>query len=202
MAVEIHKGSLPHIFWVDLKGNGIFTEVAVMKKDTLGNTYYFPTNALDNIDKARLHKIVTNRNAGSFELWDLMSQITLNNGVNALEYFHQLVRVISPSGQIYNPREGIVGGPSDGTIDTRSPEARAASEAARAAANAAATAAATAAANAAANVAGAGAAATQRAATQPAPAPTPEPAEQPTPRAKTTKKRSTKKSSEDSAGSE
>lgn len=112
-----------------------------MKKDGLGNVYFFPLNALDKIDKGRLARILSNRNATSFELWDLMSQITLNNGVNALTYFHQLVELITPNGKRMKPREGVIG--TEGVIDTRGREARAAMEeqaqiAARAAANAAA----------------------------------------------------------------
>jgi hypothetical protein len=45
-----------------------------------------------------------------------MSQTTLNNGVNALTYFHQLVKVISEDGVIYTPKGGVVGmGTAPGT---------------------------------------------------------------------------------------
>jgi len=107
--VRTGKGSLPHIEWIDLRGDGIMVECAVLKKDRLGNIYYIPVTSLDGIDKQRLARIITNRNANNFELWDLMSQITLNNGINALEYFHQLVKVISQDGVIMNPRAGVIG---------------------------------------------------------------------------------------------
>lgn len=126
MAVRMYEGSLPHIFWMDLDGNGMFTECAVMKKDQLGNVYFFPLTGLDDIDKGRLARIVNNRNARTFELWDLMSQITLNNGVNALEYFHQLVEMITANGKRVHPQEGLIG---TGMIDTRSGEDRKAHEA-------------------------------------------------------------------------
>lgn len=109
MAVATRKGNHPHIEWVDIRQNGVMVECAIMKIDANGNRYYFEVGPLDGIDKRRLLKIITNRNANSFPLWDLMSQITLNNGVNALEYFHQLVRVLTPSGQIINPRSGETG---------------------------------------------------------------------------------------------
>jgi hypothetical protein len=115
MAVKMYQGNLPHIYWIDLEGNGMFTECAVMRKDNLGNVYFFTLTALDNVDKGRLARIVKNRNATSFQLWELMEQITLNNGVNALDYFHQLVEMISPSGKRLKPREGIIG---TGMIDT------------------------------------------------------------------------------------
>ncbi len=108
-SVEIRQGSHPHIGWIDLKKNGVFVECAIMKRDSNGNVYYFPIKWLDEIDRRRLYKIITNRNARSFELWDLASQITLNNGVNALVYFHQLVRQMTPSGQSITPGLGQSG---------------------------------------------------------------------------------------------
>lgn len=185
MAVQMHEGNLPHIYWIDLKGDGVFTECAVVKRDGLGNVYYFPLTALDDIDKRRLGRILTNRNATNFELWDLMSNITLNNGVNALTYFHQLVNVITPGGKIMKPREGVVGAGSGGVIDTRSADARKSMEEA---ANAAANAAASAAANAAAQAIYAG----NRNALQTGQTVTE--AAEPTSTKKTTKKKTTKKS--------
>ncbi len=136
----MYDGSLPHISWIDLEGNGMFTECAVMKKDRLGNVFFFALNALDNVDKGRLSRILQNRNATNFELWELMEQITLNNGVNALTYFHQLVEMISANGKRVRPQEGVIG---TGFVDTRGADARAADDknitaAAKAAADAAA----------------------------------------------------------------
>lgn len=109
MQINQREGSYPHVRWIDLKGNGVMTECAVLKQDQIGNIYYIEIPALDEIDRGRLVKILTNRNARSFELWDLMSQITLNNGINALDYFHQIVRIITPAGVIMRPNEGTVG---------------------------------------------------------------------------------------------
>lgn len=94
------QGKYPHIEWLDLNANGIVTECAVLKKDPEGNIFFFTLNSLDLIDKKRLLDIVNNRNAHLYELWDLMSQITMRNGVNALVYFHQLAKVLTPSGQV------------------------------------------------------------------------------------------------------
>lgn len=104
------QGKYPHIEWLDLAGTGVATECAILKKDPSGNVFFFPLNALDLIDKKRLLDIVTNRNAHMYELWDLMSQITMRNGVNALVYFHQLAKVMTPSGQVIDvdpARRGI-----------------------------------------------------------------------------------------------
>jgi hypothetical protein len=116
MAVRARKGKFPHIEWLDLKGDGLMTECAIMKKDPLGNISYFELNKIDAIDKQRVARLVQSRNAENFELWDLMSQTTLNNGVNALTYFHQLVKVNSEDGVIYTPKGGVVGmGTAPGT---------------------------------------------------------------------------------------
>lgn len=179
--VEMHEGRLPHIYWIDLKQDGVFVECAVMKKDGLGNVFFFPLSSLDDIDKRRLSKIVNNRNAIHFELWDLMSNITLNNGVNALDYFHQLVQVITPSGRIMRPQLGQVG-VGKGAVDTRGADYRRdMEEGAAAAAKAAATAAAEAAANA------------VRSQSNPQPAPQ---AEAPAPVKKTTRKKTSSKKEE------
>jgi hypothetical protein len=98
-----------HIEYIELYNDGMFYECAVMRKDDMGNISYFEINKLDDIDKRRLLRIVQNRNADRMELWNLMQDITLNNGVNALGYFHQLVKVISPNGRIYSPKTGVIG---------------------------------------------------------------------------------------------
>jgi len=86
-----------------------------MKRDDFGNIFFIEIPTLDVIDRDRLSRILANRNAGHFALWDLMSQITLKNGINALAYYHQLVHIITPSGVIMDPRAGTVG---VGVMDT------------------------------------------------------------------------------------
>lgn len=114
--VQNRKGQLPHVEWLELKNDGTFNECVVMKRDANGNIYYFQINELDTIDKKRLSRILHGRHAAEMELWDVMSQVTLNNGVNALTYFHQLVKVVTPSGMTYTPRTGMIGGPGTGGI--------------------------------------------------------------------------------------
>lgn len=99
----------PHVEWIDLQNNGQLTEVAVIKRDQIGNIYFIALHSLDNIDKRRIAGILSNRNAASVELYELLSQITLGNGVNALEYFHQLVKVRSPQGHVDRPQVGRIG---------------------------------------------------------------------------------------------
>ena len=108
------KGSFPHVEWVDIYNDGVAYECAIMKRDQNENIYFIRIDQLDNIDKNRLVRILKNRNATNYELWDLMSNITLGNGVNALTYFHQMVRVLTPSGKIIDPRGGKMGMASTG----------------------------------------------------------------------------------------
>ena len=108
----------PHIEWIELNKDGILHECAIMKRDRLGNVFYFKTNSLDSIDRQRLAGILADRNARNMELWDLMSQRTLGNGMNALGYFHQLVKVLTPQGKTIDPRQGQVGVAAVGTVDS------------------------------------------------------------------------------------
>lgn len=102
----------PHVEWLDLKGDGTLIECAIMKRDDAGNVYFFEIGSLDEIDKQRLFRVIVSRNAAQYPLWDIMNQVTLGNGINALEYFHQLVRVLTPSGQVLTPRMGVMGAPT------------------------------------------------------------------------------------------
>lgn len=107
--MQVQKTNVPHVEWLELNGDGLMHECAIMKRDRNGNTHYLEIAKLDKIDKSRLTRILSSRNATQMELWNLMGDVTLNNGVNALEYFHQMVRVISEAGAIYNPRSGVIG---------------------------------------------------------------------------------------------
>ncbi len=99
----------PHIEWLELYGDGVMHECAILRRDPAGNVLYVRINDLDDFDKRRLVTLVADRNARNFQLWDLMANRTLNNGVNALRYFHQVVKQITPSGKIIDPRSGQVG---------------------------------------------------------------------------------------------
>lgn len=105
-SIVIRPGKYHHTGWVDLAGKGVWTEVAIMSIDQGGSLHFFPLSALDRIDRQRLFNIITSRVAGSFPLYELCAQVTLGNGVNALTYFQQLVRVLTPSGQVIEPRIG------------------------------------------------------------------------------------------------
>lgn len=100
-----------HYVSMDLYGNGIGYNIVIVKEDeNNGDVYFIKEEDLDNIDRKRMQQILAKRNAENYPLWDLMSQTTLKNGVNALEYFHQMVQVRTASGQIIPPsaaRQGM-----------------------------------------------------------------------------------------------
>lgn len=94
---RLRKTSFHHIYFYDKHGDGRMIEIALVKAERSGGPAgrmttirYIDVNLLDNVDKGRLKTIVMNVHADKYELWDLMSQNTLNNGKNALDYFHQL----------------------------------------------------------------------------------------------------------------
>jgi len=100
-----------HYVSMDLYGNGIGYNVVIVKEDeNNGDVYFIKEEDLDSIDRKRMRQILSKRNADQYPLWDLMAQTILKNGVNALEYFHQLVQVRTASGQIIPPsgsRQGM-----------------------------------------------------------------------------------------------
>ena len=108
--IEIRPGKFPHTGWIDIAGKGVWTEVAIMTVDNNGNIHFFPLTALDSIDRQRFFNLISSRTAGSFPLYELCAQVTLGNGVNALTYFQQLVKVLTPTHQILAPRVGQIGG--------------------------------------------------------------------------------------------
>lgn len=109
-SIQIRPGKYPHTGWIDTAGRGVWEEVAIMTIDVNGSIHFFPLSALDRIDRNRFFSIVTNRTASSHPLYELCSQVTLGNGMNALTYFQQLVKVLTTSRQIISARQGIIGG--------------------------------------------------------------------------------------------
>lgn len=107
--VQKHE-SLPHVGWVDLEDNGVGVEVIVVKQDrSNGDLYFIKTEELDEVDRRRMFTILQKRDAIKYPLWDLLDNTTLGNGENALEFFHQLVKVKTASGQTLIPGQGRKG---------------------------------------------------------------------------------------------
>ncbi len=99
-----------HIGWIDLKGDGTQQEIAVLKVDPENEDIYFiAINDLDDIDRRRLIKVLKTPNALNYPLWELMANNTLSNGQNALDFFHQLVKIRTHSGTIMSVNSGRIG---------------------------------------------------------------------------------------------
>lgn len=97
--IELKKTQLPHIFLCDVEDSGLLKEIAVVKQFKDGTIYYIDIDPLHPIDKARIKKIVSSQHADKYELWDLMSQSKLSNGMNALDFFHSnCVKIKRPKG--------------------------------------------------------------------------------------------------------
>lgn len=87
--------------WMDLDNTGMLSECAILKKFDNGDVYFIPLESLDVIDKQRLKAILLDRNAQLYdELWKVLEQKTLGNGINALLYFNQLAKQLTPSGKV------------------------------------------------------------------------------------------------------
>ena len=109
MAITVKPGKYPHVYFIDINDDGTVVECAVMRQDPQGNIYYIRLDSLDSIDAQRLLKVLQSRNVETMELWDAMANVTLGNGVNCLEYFHQLTKVLTPSGVVMKPTQGQYG---------------------------------------------------------------------------------------------
>jgi hypothetical protein len=102
--------AFPHLRMIDLYRDGILYECAIVKEDkNNGDVFFIRIDHLDEIDRGRLRMILTKRNAATTALWDLMDQTALPNGMNALEFFHQFVKVRTQAGKIFNPQPGRQG---------------------------------------------------------------------------------------------
>jgi len=95
-----------HVEYVDIDGSGVLKEVAIVKRWEDGSFSYIETGTLDNIDRGRLKTILMSPHADKYELWELLSMAKINNGMIALDYFHQLTKKKNPAGS----KERIIGG--------------------------------------------------------------------------------------------
>lgn len=85
---------LNHVEYIDVNNDGVLEEIAVVKRTKDGTLHYIDIAPLDRIDKARLKRIVTSQHSDKYELWELLAQSKLENGMNALDFFHSnLIKV-------------------------------------------------------------------------------------------------------------
>lgn len=117
--IDLQPTSLRHIFLCDIDDSGLLKEIALVKKFTDGTIYYIDIEPLHAIDKSRIKKIVSSSHADKYELWELMAESKLSNGMNALDFFHMnTVKVKRPKGAraATGGLEQISGQISDDTI--------------------------------------------------------------------------------------
>lgn len=99
--IEKQKTDLMHVYLIDWNDDGILKEIAVVMETKDGTIYGIEVNKLHPIDKGRLKKFVVSQHADKYPLWELLSQGRLNNGVNALDFFHaNYVKVKRPRGAV------------------------------------------------------------------------------------------------------
>ena len=102
---------------LDLNRNGVAVEVTILQsidrgldaeKNQQTEVWFIRNDELDLIDKQRLLEVLQkSARVNDFQpLYETMSDVTLGNGMNALDYFHQYVKVLYPSGVIQRPKLG------------------------------------------------------------------------------------------------
>ncbi len=97
-----------HIEYKDIDNSGVLKEVAVVKRWEDGAVSYIETGVLDSIDRGRLKSILQSPHADKYELWELLSMSRINNGMNALDYFHQLTKKVNPKGSVQRVLGGSI----------------------------------------------------------------------------------------------
>lgn len=99
--IEKIKTNMQHVYLIDWNDDGILKEIAVVMEANDGTIYGIEVDKLHPIDKARLKKFLVSVHADKYPLWELLSQGKLNNGMNALDFFHaNYVKVKRPRGAI------------------------------------------------------------------------------------------------------
>ena len=99
--IEKRGTDLKHVFLIDWNDDGLLKEIAIVMETQDGTIFGIEVEKLHPIDKSRLKKVITSVHADKYALWELLSQGRLNNGLNALDFFHQnYVKVKRPRGAV------------------------------------------------------------------------------------------------------
>ena len=105
------------IKYLDLNRNGVLVEVTVVNSIQVGTdengkpqheVWFIKNDELDAIDRQTLLEVLQkSARVNDFQpLYETLADVTLGNGENALEYFHQYVKILFPSGTIQRPKRG------------------------------------------------------------------------------------------------
>lgn len=114
--IEKKPTSLHHVFLIDWHDDGILREVVVVMEDPHGSIYGIEVNRLHPIDKKRLKKVISSMHADKYQLWELLVESRLNNGMNALDFFHENYIVVK------RPRGAIGAMSMGGSMTTTTPD--------------------------------------------------------------------------------
>lgn len=107
---KIPLSGVQHVFLIDWDDNGIQKEIAVVMETPDGTIYGIDVASLHGIDRKRLQRFVTSIHADKYPLWELLSQGKLDNGMNALDFFHaNYVKRKMPRGAISGGVFGSLG---------------------------------------------------------------------------------------------
>lgn len=87
-----------HIDLMELDESGIKREVAVLKRWKDGSVSYIQVDTLDKYDVGRIRSAIEGPLGDKYELHEILALTKLNNGMNALDFFHQLAKVKRPDG--------------------------------------------------------------------------------------------------------
>ena len=99
--IEKRATDLRHVWLIDWNDDGLLKEIAVVMETQDGTLFGIDVAQLHPIDKARLKKVIMSVHADKYALWELLSQGRLNNGMNALDFFHaNYVKVKRPRGAV------------------------------------------------------------------------------------------------------
>lgn len=99
--IEQRSTDLLHVKLIDWNDDGLLKEIAVVMEQQDGTIFGIEVDKLHPIDKARLKKVIMSVHADKYPLWELLSQGRLNNGMNALDFFHaNYVKVKRPRGAV------------------------------------------------------------------------------------------------------
>jgi hypothetical protein len=74
-----------------------------------GSVSYIDVALLDNIDKGRIKYVIDGVHSDKYPLFELLSQARLSNGLNALDYFHPVVKIKRAPGHINTSGGGGLG---------------------------------------------------------------------------------------------
>ena len=107
----IPPGAQRHMERLPLDADGTQHEVIVLKRYPNGDRMFIRVEDLDDEDRKRMKTYLSEPHAAQFELWDLLCNRRLGNGMNALEYFHQLAKhFVAQTRTVRNPSATIAMG--------------------------------------------------------------------------------------------